>query len=63
MAVVKAPNPKYTGIVAGVRFVDGQGETDDSLALNYFRRHGYEIIEPSKAQKKGKGSKDDGGDE
>ena len=51
MAVVKAPNPKYTGIVAGVRFVDGQGETDDSLALNYFRRHGYEIVETKPAKK------------
>lgn len=51
MAIVKAPNKAYNGVVAGVRFVDGQGETDDPLALNYFRRHGYQIIEPKSARK------------
>ena len=51
MAIVKAPNKAYNGVVAGVRFVDGQGETDDVLALNYFRRHGYEIVETKPAKK------------
>jgi hypothetical protein len=45
MAAVKSPNPEYTGVVVGVEFVDGKGETDDEGALRYFRRQGYDVGE------------------
>lgn len=40
---VNTPVKGYTGIVAGVTFVDGAGETDEPNALAYFRRHGYVV--------------------
>lgn len=54
MAIIKSPNPKYSGVSAGVPFVNGKGETDNPLALAYFKRHGYEIVEPPKPAKKPK---------
>lgn len=44
MAKVKAPNSEYTGTgPAGVVFTDGQADTDDEAALNYFRAAGYTV--------------------
>lgn len=42
---VRTPVEGFTGIVAGVEFVDGVGEVDDSDmgAVAYFRRHGYDV--------------------
>lgn len=40
---ITAPVKGFKGLVAGVQFVDGVGETTDANALNYFRRHGYTI--------------------
>ncbi|ORJ92581.1 hypothetical protein A6F55_23740 [Prescottella equi] len=40
---VTTPVEGYTGIVAGVAFINGRGETDDQNALSYFARHGYRI--------------------
>ena len=45
MAKITAPNREYSGVVAGVRLVDGQGETDDQHAINYFRRAGYTVTD------------------
>jgi hypothetical protein len=44
---VKSPNPNYDGISAGVRFVSGEGETEDEGALAYFKRAGY-LLEEAK---------------
>ena len=44
---VKSPNPNYDGISAGVRFVSGEGETEDEGALSYFKRAGYLLEEVS----------------
>lgn len=45
---IQAPNEKFNGIVAGVRFVDGVGKTDDENAIAYFERQGYGVnSEPS----------------
>lgn len=46
MKIIKTPNPEFTGSRAGVKFVNGVGETDDSAALVSFRRHGYSIEDP-----------------
>lgn len=37
----QAPVANYTGIIGGVRFVDGLGETDDPNIVAYFNRQGY----------------------
>lgn len=44
MAKVTSPNKNYTGISAGVRFVEGVGEFDPKkqiAAREFFDRHGY----------------------
>lgn len=43
MASIKSPVDGFTGIVVGVHFKDGFGETDNEGALNYFGRHGYTV--------------------
>lgn len=40
---IQTPVENFTGTVAGVGFVKGQGETDDPIALAYFERRGYTI--------------------
>ncbi|MGZ9829952.1 hypothetical protein ACXYTP_23850 [Tsukamurella ocularis] len=42
-AVVKTPVKGYNGIVAGVTFTDGVGETDNAAALAYFKSQGYDV--------------------
>lgn len=43
MPTIKSPNPDFTGVVVGVQFTDGSGETDDERALAYFARQGYDL--------------------
>jgi len=43
MAKIYAPNKEYTGISAGVPFVNGVGETDKPELLEWFETHGYEV--------------------
>jgi hypothetical protein len=43
MAKIFSPNKKYSGIVAGVRFVSGQGETDKKHLIKWFKIKGYKI--------------------
>jgi len=43
MPKVRTPVAGFTGVSAGVEFVDGVGQTDDVRALAYFRRSGYQI--------------------
>lgn len=47
MAKVKilSPNRSYTGISAGVDFLRGVGETNDPNLIDWFKEHGYSIIE------------------
>ena len=40
---IKTPVEGFDGIVAGVRFVDGVGSTDDEAAIAYFERQGYTV--------------------
>lgn len=40
---IKTPVENYSGVVAGVVFSDGVGNTDGDIS--YFVRHGYEIAE------------------
>ena len=46
MAVkIYAPNENYTGSSAGVTFVNGVGETDNSHLIEWFKEHGYKVDE------------------
>ncbi|MGN7969016.1 hypothetical protein [Microbacterium sp. 22296] len=40
---IETPVEGFDGIVAGVRFVDGKGSTDDEGAIAYFERQGYKV--------------------
>lgn len=40
---IKTPVEGFTGLVAGVHFVDGVGKTDSESAIAYFERQGYEV--------------------
>lgn len=41
---IRTKNPKFTGTRAGIKFVDGVGETDDEKIVGQLRRLGY-IVE------------------
>lgn len=43
MAQITAPVEGFQGIVAGVQFTDGKGETDSEPAIAYFQRQGYTV--------------------
>lgn len=43
MAKIIAPNKDYTGLSAGVSFVDGIGSTDDAYLIAWFEAHGYTV--------------------
>lgn len=45
MSIIKAPNEQYTGISAGVSFVNGVGQCEDPERLKWFERSGYVIEE------------------
>jgi hypothetical protein len=40
---IETPVEGFNGLVAGVRFVDGKGSTDDEGAIAYFERQGYKV--------------------
>lgn len=44
MAKIYAPNKQYTGISAGVNFVNGIGECTDPYLISWFETKGY-IVE------------------
>ena len=49
MAKITTPVKGFTGVVVGVTFADGRGETDNESAIAYFHRHGYTIEAAQKA--------------
>lgn len=52
MATIKAPNAQYTGISAGVPFVNGEGQTEDPRLIAWFEEHGYQVEAEKPAPKK-----------
>lgn len=56
MARIIAPNREYAGVSAGVSFQGGEAHTDDLHLIEWFRAHGYavldedESVEPTAAQ-------------
>lgn len=45
MAKIHTVVKGYTGVRASVPFVNGTGETDDPHLIEWFRNHGYEVME------------------
>lgn len=45
MAQIIAPNKDYTGESASVTFVKGIGETSDAYLIEWFKEHGYTVID------------------
>ncbi len=45
MAIIKAPNKEYTGFSASVFFVNGEGQTDNSNLIEWFREKGYTVLD------------------
>ncbi|MCO7122030.1 hypothetical protein NIA71_08720 [Ihubacter massiliensis] len=50
MTKILAPNQAYTGTSAGVAFLNGKGETDDSYLIEWFKAHGYEIEDDAESK-------------
>lgn len=45
MAQIIAPNKDYSGESASVTFVRGVGETSDAYLIEWFKEHGYTVID------------------
>ena len=58
MAIIKAPNQEYTGLSAGVTFINGVGNTDNTHLIEWLKENGYEVIEDSEYNKKAKKAKE-----
>lgn len=43
MATITTPVKEFQGVVVGVTFTKGTGETSDPAAIQYFERHGYDV--------------------
>lgn len=45
MPKIYSPNKRYAGVIAGVSFVNGIGETENRWLIDWFESKGYEVIE------------------
>lgn len=59
MAQIIAPNKDYTGVSASVPFVKGVGETSDAYLIEWFKEHGYTVIEDEAAEVPPEASEED----
>jgi hypothetical protein len=50
MAQIIAPNKDYNGESASVTFVKGVGETSDAYLIEWFKEHGYTVIDDEAAE-------------
>lgn len=50
MARIIAPNKDYNGESASVIFVKGVGETSDAYLVEWFKEHGYTVIDDEAAE-------------
>ena len=50
MAQIIAPNKDYSGESASVTFVKGVGETSDAYLIEWFKEHGYTVIDDEAAE-------------
>lgn len=45
MPIIKSPVRDYTGQTGSVVFVNGEGFTEDANHIEWFKEHGYEVVE------------------
>ena len=45
MPIIKSPVLDYTGQTGSVVFVNGEGFTEDANHIEWFKEHGYEVVE------------------
>ena len=57
MAIIKAPNKDYTGVSASVAFCNGEGRTDDKNLIQWFKDHGYTVVEKTPDPPEAEGDK------
>ena len=50
MAQIIAPNKDYNGESASVTFVKGVGATSDAYLIEWFKEHGYTVIDDEAAE-------------
>lgn len=50
MAQIIAPNKDYNGESASVTFIKGVGETSDAYLIEWFKEHGYTVIDDGAAE-------------
>jgi hypothetical protein len=43
MVKIVAPNKKYSGLSAGIQFIDGVGECADPYLIDWFKSKGYTV--------------------
>ena len=61
MPIIKSPVPDYTGQTGSVVFVNGEGFTEDANHIEWFKEHGYEVVEDKPVKEpKNTTPKDDG---
>lgn len=46
-------NKEYTGLSAGVPFINGEGYTEDKWLVQWFKNNGYEVEEIEISKKTG----------
>lgn len=58
MAIVKTPNAAFCGSRFGLRFQNGQAETEDKAIIQHCKEHGYVVEEGAKknANKRARGN-------
>ena len=50
MTKIYAPNKRYNGVSASVKFVNGVGETNDPHLINWFKSKGYKVENEKKTK-------------
>ena len=50
MTKIYAPNRGYTGKIASVSFINGEGETEDKWLIQWFKNKGYKVMEEKKLE-------------
>ena len=50
MTKIYVPNRGYTGKIASVSFINGEGETEDKWLIQWFKNKGYKVMEEKKLE-------------
>lgn len=51
MATIQTKVKGYNGVSASVRFVNGIGYTDDPHLIEWFKKHGYTVLDEEPVEK------------